>query len=160
MIKKFGLMNSLSRLYLGLPWWLSGKESSYQGRGHGFYPWSGRIPHALEQLSPVPQQLSLCSRAWGLQLLKPECPRARGPQEKPLQWEAHASQLESSPGSPQLEKSPCTATKTQHSQTQINTLFLKYFLKVTQRDREGIRHLNCMVRKTFLTKWPLICAMI
>uniref|UniRef100_A0A8C0CNM8 Uncharacterized protein n=1 Tax=Balaenoptera musculus TaxID=9771 RepID=A0A8C0CNM8_BALMU len=25
----------------GLPWW-----------GHGFEPWSGRIPHAAEQLSP------------------------------------------------------------------------------------------------------------
>ena len=35
----------------GLPWWLSGKESSCQGRRHGFDPWSGEIPHALEQLS-------------------------------------------------------------------------------------------------------------
>ena len=23
-----------------------------QGRGHGFEPWSGKIPHAVEQLSP------------------------------------------------------------------------------------------------------------
>ena len=23
-----------------------------QGRGHGFEPWSGKIPHAVEQLTP------------------------------------------------------------------------------------------------------------
>ena len=27
-----------------LPWWLSGKESAYQCRRHGFYPWVGMIP--------------------------------------------------------------------------------------------------------------------
>ena len=36
----------------GLPWWHSGYESACQGRGHGFEPWSGKIPHAAEQLSP------------------------------------------------------------------------------------------------------------
>ena len=35
-----------------LPWWLSGGESTCQFRRHGFDPWSGRIPHASEQLSP------------------------------------------------------------------------------------------------------------
>ena len=35
------------------------------------------------------------------------CPGARAPQqEKPRQWEAHALQLETSPDSLQLEKSP------------------------------------------------------
>ena len=29
-----------------------GKESTFQCRGHGFEPWSGKIPHAAEQLSP------------------------------------------------------------------------------------------------------------
>ena len=33
-------------------WWLNGKESIYQCRGHRFDPWSEKIPHALEQLSP------------------------------------------------------------------------------------------------------------
>ena len=38
--------------------------------------------------------------------MKPVYPRARAPQqEKAQQWEACASQLESSPHSPQLEKS-------------------------------------------------------
>ena len=39
------------------------------------------------------------------QLLKPLLPRARAPQEKPLQWEAFTPQLESSPYLRQLEKS-------------------------------------------------------
>ena len=37
---------------LGLPWWLSGKESTCQCGRHRFYPSSGKIPHAEEQLSP------------------------------------------------------------------------------------------------------------
>ena len=36
----------------GLPWWRSGWESACQYRGHGFEPWSGKIPHAAEQLGP------------------------------------------------------------------------------------------------------------
>ena len=39
-------------ILLGLPWWRSGWESSCQCRGHGFEPWSGRIPHAAERLGP------------------------------------------------------------------------------------------------------------
>ena len=53
-----------------LPWWLSDKESAFQCRRHGFNPWSRKIPHAAEQLSPA-QLLSRCSRARELQLLKP-----------------------------------------------------------------------------------------
>ena len=34
----------------GLPWWCSGCESTCQCREDGFKPWSGRIPHAAEQL--------------------------------------------------------------------------------------------------------------
>jgi len=50
------------------------------------------------------------------QLLKPTCPRARIPWEKPVQQEACTWQLESSPHSPQLEKAlqqqrPSTANK-------------------------------------------------
>ena len=36
----------------GLPWWLSDKESACQCRRHRFDPWSGKILHAVEQLSP------------------------------------------------------------------------------------------------------------
>ena len=38
--------------HLGLPWWRSGWESACQCRGHGFEPWSGKIPHAAERLGP------------------------------------------------------------------------------------------------------------
>ena len=41
----------LKKLKLGLPWWHSGYESACQCRGHGFEPWSRKIPHATEQLS-------------------------------------------------------------------------------------------------------------
>ena len=34
----------------GVPWWRSGWESACQCGGHGFEPWSGKIPHAAEQL--------------------------------------------------------------------------------------------------------------
>ena len=44
------------------PWWLSGKEFACQCRRHVFDPWSGKIPHASEHLSPCATLLSLCSR--------------------------------------------------------------------------------------------------
>ena len=37
---------------LGLPWWHSVWESTCQFRGHRFERWSGKIPHAVEQLGP------------------------------------------------------------------------------------------------------------
>ena len=40
------------RMILGLPWWRSGWESACQCRGHGFEPWSGKIPRAAERLGP------------------------------------------------------------------------------------------------------------
>ena len=36
----------------GLPWWRSGWESVCQCRGHRFEPWSRKIPHAAERLTP------------------------------------------------------------------------------------------------------------
>ena len=41
-------------IIVGLPGWLSGKESACWCRRLGFDPWSGKIPHATEQLSPCP----------------------------------------------------------------------------------------------------------
>ena len=52
----------------GLPWWLSGKESAYQCRGHGFSPWVGKIPR---RRATKPMHYNCCSRVHGLQLLKP-----------------------------------------------------------------------------------------
>ena len=36
----------------GLPWRLSSKESACQYKEHESHPWSGKIPHAMEQLNP------------------------------------------------------------------------------------------------------------
>ena len=55
----------------------------------------------------------------GTTTTEPMHPRACIPQEKPLQWEACALQLESSPSSPQLEISQ-HRRKTQNSQKWIN----------------------------------------
>ena len=80
----------------GLPWWLSGEESTCQSRAHGSNPWSGAIPHATGQLSPraaTPTTEPVCPRTCALQ------------QEKSQQWEACAPQLKGSLCSPQLEKS-------------------------------------------------------
>ena len=45
-------MSDFKTLILVFPWWLSGKESTYQCRKLRFDPWSRKIPHASEQLSP------------------------------------------------------------------------------------------------------------
>ena len=36
----------------GLPWWFIGKEHTRVNAGDGFNPWSGKVPHVSEQLSP------------------------------------------------------------------------------------------------------------
>ena len=92
----------------GLPWWLRGKESACQYRRRGLDPWSGKTPHAAEQLSlcTTTTEPVLWSNYWAHEprLLKPVCPRVRAPRrEKPLQCEARAPQLESSPCSSQLK---------------------------------------------------------
>ena len=46
------IQTTTKKLGLVLPWWRSGWESACQCRGHGFEYWSGRIPHAAEQLGP------------------------------------------------------------------------------------------------------------
>ena len=51
--------------------------------GHGFDPWSGKIPHAAEQLSPCTQLPRPCSGAHASQQDKP-----------PQQSSPHSSQLE------------------------------------------------------------------
>ena len=88
----------------GLPWWLSGKESACQCRRHRFDPQSGKILHAMQQLSlcktidPVLQSL-------GAVATEPVHPTASAPQrEKPPKRDARVLKLERS--SSQLEKSP------------------------------------------------------
>ena len=96
-------------LVRGLPWWLSGKESLSQCRRHRFDSWYRKIPHASEQLSPrTPQLLRLCSGAREPKHTESTHPGARAPPREELGQEGHARYLDSSPCSPQLEKSPCS----------------------------------------------------
>ena len=44
------------------PWWSSGKESSWQCRGHRLDPWSGKILHALGQPSSCTLEPVLCNK--------------------------------------------------------------------------------------------------
>ena len=61
------------------------------------------------------QLLGLYSRAHVLQLLKPVCPTAYAPQqEKPPQRKGLTLQLEGSPDSSQLEKSPHSSKDPKH----------------------------------------------
>ena len=87
----------------GLPWWLSGWESACQCRGHGFEPWSGKIPHAAERLGPWATTAEPAR-------LEPVLGNKRGrDSERPVhrdeQWPLLAATRES----------PRTETKTQHS---------------------------------------------
>ena len=92
-----------SKKIRGLPWGRSGWESACQCRGHGFEPWSGRIPHAAEQLGPwatITEPVRL----------EPVLRNKRGrdserPAHRDEEWPPLAATRES----------PCTETKTQHS---------------------------------------------
>ena len=88
----------------GLPWWRSGWESACQCRGHGFEPWSGKIPHATEQLGPCatttePARVELV-------LLNKRGRDSERPAHSDEEWPPLATTWES----------PRTETKTQHSQ--------------------------------------------
>ena len=92
----------------GLPWWHSGWESACPCRGHGFEPWSGKIPHAAEQLGPW-------ATTAGPARLEPVLRSKRGhdngrPAHRDEEWPPLAATGES----------PRTETKTQHSQKSIN----------------------------------------
>ena len=97
-----------SKWIQGLPWWCSRWESACQCRGHGFEPWSGRIPHAAEQLGPwatttEPARLE--------PVLRDERDRdSERPAHHDKEWPPLATTRES----------PHTETKTQHSHKLIN----------------------------------------
>ena len=89
---------------MGLPWWRSGWESACQCRGHGFEPWSGKIPHAAEQQGPWATTTEPAR-------LEPVLRNKRGrdserPAHRDEEWPPLAATGES----------PRTETKTQHSQ--------------------------------------------
>ena len=83
----------LQKATYGLPWWCSGWESACQCRGHGFEPWSGRIPHAVEQLGPWATTTEPAC-IWSLCSTTREATIVTGPR----------TVMKSGPRSPQLEK--------------------------------------------------------
>ena len=88
----------------GLLWWRSGWESTCQCRGHGFEPWSGKIPHATEQLGPW-------ATATEPVRLEPVLCNKRGrDSERPTHCDEEWPPLATT------RESPRTETKTQHSQ--------------------------------------------
>ena len=93
-----------------LPWWCSGWESTCQCRGHGFKPWSGKIPHAVEQLGP-----------WAT-TTEPACLESVLCNKRGRDSERPAHRDEEWPPLAATRESPRTETKTQHSQKQINLL--------------------------------------
>ena len=48
----YSLENFFQESCIKLSWWHSGQEPTCQNRGLEFDPWSGKIPHAREKLSP------------------------------------------------------------------------------------------------------------
>ena len=100
------LVCSIKDTNAGLPWWRSGWESACQCRGHGFEHWSGKIPHAAEQLGPW-ATITEPAR------LEPVLHNKRGrnserPAHRDEEWPPLATTRES----------PRTETKTQHSHKQ------------------------------------------
>ena len=92
----------------GLPWWRSGWESACQCRGLRFEPWSGRIPHAAEQLRPW-ATITEPAR------LEPVLRNKRGrDSERPAHCDEEWSPLAIT------RESPRTETKNQHSHQSIN----------------------------------------
>ena len=101
--------NFLKNEKQGLPWWRSGWESACQCRGHGFEPWSGKIPHAAEQLGPW-ATITEPARLEPVLRNKRGCDSER-PAHRDEEWPPLATTRES----------PRTETKTQHSH-KINKL--------------------------------------
>ena len=102
-------VSKVQKRKMGLPWWLSAKSPTANAGDMGSISGPGR--------SHMPQsnQALLNSGAHEPSTEAPH-PRAHAPQqEKSLQWESHAPQLESSPSSPQVEKNP-HSNKEPHSQ--------------------------------------------
>ena len=90
----------ISEFFLGLSWWPRGEGFTCQCRKHGFTPWSGKIPHAVEQLNPCTTTIEPVPKRLGAATTEACAARACAlQQEKPPQWDAHTLQLESSPQS-------------------------------------------------------------
>ena len=84
----------IKRQIPGLPWWLSGKESTYRCRSHGFDPWSGKIPHAVRLPSP-------CATTADAHALPEKSPHSEQPALHSLRKAACSNE---DPGQPKINK--------------------------------------------------------
>ena len=73
------LFFSLIKTFSGLPWWLSSKESTWQWGRHGSNPWSGKIPHAMEQPRPCTTTTESVLLSPGATDPEPTCLNYRSP---------------------------------------------------------------------------------
>ena len=135
-------------VYVGLPWWLSGKESSCQRRKHKFNPWPWKIPHAAEHLSLCTTTVEPVSKTCEPQLLSPCATTTEAFTSYSLRsviWEATTMRSlqiirKSSLHSLQLEKTfmqqqrPSAARKKKHTHTKKSCLCNEAVIK-TQQDR-------------------------
>ena len=106
-VKNSQLFFVVQHIFRGFPGG-SGWESACRCKGHGFEPWSGRIPHAAEQLGP-----------WAT-IAEPAClePVLRNQRGRDSERPAHS--YEEWPPLATTGESPRTETKTQHSHKLIN----------------------------------------
>ena len=117
------------RARLGLPWWRSGWESACQCRGQGFESWSGKIPHAAEQLGPWATTTEPAR-------LDPVLRNKRGrDSERPAHRDEEWPPLAATRESPRRE------TKTQHSH-KFKKKKKKFFFKKKKKKELGSFHLG------------------
>ena len=117
----------LSKPPAGHPRWSSGWAPTCQSRGCGFDSQSGRIPHAMGQLSPraaTAEARVPWAYAWQ--------------QEKAPQWDGCTPQLESSPHSLQLEKARMQQWRPSAAKNKIFFLIIKQTKTKTLPRGQGI----------------------
>ena len=132
-INFYRTLESSQKLTIGLPWWRSGWESACQCRGHGFEPWSGKIPHAAEQLDPR----ATTTEPAHLEPVLPtrEATIVRGPR----------TAMKSGPRLPQLEKA---LAQKRRPNTAKNKLKKKKKLTIAKEKFNGDRNCFTMVRES------------
>ena len=126
----FGFLRNIQEW--GLSWWCSGWDSACQCREHGFSPWSEKIPHATEQLSPwATTTKPVCCNSWSPCALKPVlCNRDATTMRSP------DTATQSSPRSSQLEKAHMQQQRPSRAKNKINTWIKKIFLRNIQEWRQ------------------------
>ena len=103
--------------FLGLPWRLNGKESACQCRRHRFNSRSGKIPHAVAQLSPCPTAIEpRCHNYRSPGTLEPSATREAVAMRNPHKATGESSLLMATREKPTQQRRPSTA---QHKHIQL-----------------------------------------